>query len=277
MDAGAVWVLNLDAEDELAARGAYTPSAGSAARVAAARDRARAVLAPGDALLEEVEDPAGRPGRAWCPTPNALAALRAAGAVPPEAPSLDVLRRVNGRSFLAALGDDLPGARVLCTEADLARLGPWAWRLQREHWAAGRGARWLDGAAPTYEDLAWARASLRRGPVLARPRVEVRRGLVRHGWLEADGTLTLGVPCEQVCDRHGQWIETRPVPGVLDDATAVRVGAALHAAGYFGPFGLDAIEYRDAGGRDRLAPCTDLNARYTMGWRVGMAGAATAG
>ena len=40
---------------------------------------------------------------------------------------------------------------------------------------------------------------------------------------------------------------------------------ALRSVGYFGPFGVDA--YRWTGG---FVACCDVNARYTMGWSVGM-------
>ena len=50
-----------------------------------------------------------------------------------------------------------------------------------------------------------------------------------------------------------------------------RVAGALHAAGYFGPFGIDAYRYADAHGRTRWNPCGELNARYTMGYALGMA------
>jgi len=43
------------------------------------------------------------------------------------------------------------------------------------------------------------------------------------------------------------------------------VGAALFAAGYTGPFAIDAFVHRGAGGR-ALHPLCEINARYTFGW-----------
>jgi hypothetical protein len=43
-----------------------------------------------------------------------------------------------------------------------------------------------------------------------------------------------------------------------------RVGARLHAAGYFGPFGVDAFIYE--GG---FQPRSEINARFSMGFPVG--------
>ena len=47
---------------------------------------------------------------------------------------------------------------------------------------------------------------------------------------------------------------------------AERVAAALSAAGYFGPFGVDAYTYRERGGAIALQPRSEINARYTMGF-----------
>lgn len=37
------------------------------------------------------------------------------------------------------------------------------------------------------------------------------------------------------------------------------------AAGYFGPFNVDAFVWRDGGGA-HLQPRSEVNARYSMGW-----------
>jgi hypothetical protein len=47
--------------------------------------------------------------------------------------------------------------------------------------------------------------------------------------------------------------------------TALRAAQMLHREGYFGPLGIDAMQYRDDHGRLRLRPLQDINARYTMG------------
>jgi hypothetical protein len=46
---------------------------------------------------------------------------------------------------------------------------------------------------------------------------------------------------------------------------ASRVAHVLQRRGYFGPLGIDAMQYRDAAGQTRLRALQDLNARYTMG------------
>ena len=40
--------------------------------------------------------------------------------------------------------------------------------------------------------------------------------------------------------------------------------------GYFGPFGIDGFRYRDTDGHLRFNPRSEINARYSMGWAVGM-------
>jgi hypothetical protein len=48
------------------------------------------------------------------------------------------------------------------------------------------------------------------------------------------------------------------------------VATALTLAGYFGPFGVDAFVYRDRLGTERLQPRSEVNARYSMGFAVGL-------
>jgi hypothetical protein len=59
------------------------------------------------------------------------------------------------------------------------------------------------------------------------------------------------------------------------EATLGHLAEALHRVGYFGPLGVDAYRYVDAKGLTRWNPCGELNARYTMGYAVGMRGAAS--
>jgi hypothetical protein len=45
----------------------------------------------------------------------------------------------------------------------------------------------------------------------------------------------------------------------------LRAAHLLQRLGYFGPLGIDAMQYRADTGEIRLRPLQDLNARYTMG------------
>ena len=66
------------------------------------------------------------------------------------------------------------------------------------------------------------------------------------------------------------------LPGMrISDETEVtgNLGEALAGAGYFGPFGIDAYRYRDRAGALRLQPRSEINARYSMGFAVGLGAA----
>ena len=283
---GRAFVLNLDAEVELAARGSYRRSAAMGAILAEIRPSAvRALLGPNDVCIDELQrlpaDPLGMPGHAWCPTPSALAALVAVGAQPEPAPSLDVLRAANARRFSAELGQELPGAR-LCEGVDevLALIAAEPRRTflaKRDLSAAGRGRRKLTSARLDEGEAKWIRASLELGPLQVEPFVEIELELGTHGELRADGGLVLGTPTVQEVDASGAWVCSRlPAPGELlpeeSDALlteAERVGRALENLGYFGPFGVDAFRWRDDAGERRLCRRSEVNARYSMGWRTG--------
>jgi hypothetical protein len=287
MGARAVWVLNLDAELELASKRPYHPTARVRALVREKRVALAALLPPGDAVLSE-DDPAGAyaglRGRAYCPTPSALAALARAGATPDPAPSLEVLRAVNDRAFGHALGATLPGQVLVDTEdaleahlRDAPRLGE-GFLLKRRLSMAGRGRRRVERAL-TDADRRFVRAALRDdGALLVEPFVPILLEATIHGWVHPDGAFDVGAPCVQVCDAHGAFVSARRathddwMPG--EEAAlhqkAARVAGALRDAGYFGPFGIDAFRYRDAAGAPAFRPLSEINARLTMALPIGL-------
>ena len=96
-----------------------------------------------------------------------------------------------------------------------------------------------------------------------------------HGYLSPAGHLTLGTPTAQQCDHLGRWQSSTPTP--LEDparkafASMAEIAAeALHRASYFGPFGIDAYRWRTPEGEIAWQWMSDLNARYSMGWALGM-------
>jgi len=282
------WVLNFDAEDELARGAGHTPSRAVLARFAALADRVGALLAPGDVIVDPLTTIALAPGtfsgRAWCPTPGARQALERAGAVVPAAPALAVLRSVNHRRFCATLVQALPGARYVDTLDDVvatvnapSRSGTWL--LKRPFGFAGRGRKRLRAGAIEPADRAWIDASLATGDGLQiEPWVELDADVGLHGFLAPSGALALGAPTVQRTDATGAWIASlRAAPGELakDEERALFEAAettarALHDAGYFGPFGIDAFRWRDVDGARRWNSRSEINARYSMGWAVGM-------
>ncbi len=293
MAARYAWVLNLDADLELAAGRTYTPTASVARAVRQHASILAATLLSQDDVLVDEASPAGAAaglaGRAFCPTPRALAALRRAGAVPEASPAFEVLRRVNARSFASALGATLPGAVFVTREEDARRvlatppsLGD-AWRVKHEHGMAGRNQRVLRALRAEYAltaaDVAFVRAGLARGGLQIEPDVRIVEECAIHGVLGADGSLEEGELVRQRCDARGAWVATERVvaaePGALRIARApmreefARVAAALRAAGYHGPFGVDGFVYDDADGTPAVQPRSEINARYSMGFPVG--------
>lgn len=289
MDARRAVFLNLDADVELAMGAGYTPTQRvlSAMRPHVAA-LARGLLRDGDVLIDDSTtrgSAAPLPGLAFCPTPRAIAMLRRAGAEPLPYPSFDVLRRVNSRAFTASLGQTMDGA-VLVTDvasaiSRLAEPPPLsdAWRVKRAFGMAGRGQRvvahgTLDAAGRSFVEASIARD----GAMQIEPNVRILTELGLHGLLAGDGAFSTGMLVRQRCDAHGAWVATEPLPE--DDPARVheptlraelaRIAAALHAASYFGPFGLDAFTYLGPDDRALLQPRSEVNARFSMGWPAGM-------
>lgn len=307
MDRKNAWFLNFDAEDELAHPAGYTPSRAMRARMSALVEQVRALLGPGDVVLEE--GPSGivelrgegrsrqtegeLRGMAWCPTPRAEKALGRVGVTLGARPPLAVLQAVNHRRFSAALGQTLPGARFASTPdevwAALAGESPTGrWLLKRAHGYAGRGRLEVEpGRSGDLERArTWVDASLRAGGGLqVEPRVERCGDFAIHGYLRARGEgesagagVVLGEPTRQTCDATGAWGgSARAEPGDLaaEEREALfeearRAAIALREAGYFGPFGVDAFRWTDARGQRHFNARCEINARYSMGWAVGM-------
>jgi len=283
MASTTAWVLNLDAEDELAhPSGGHVSSAEIAARISALIPRLGGLIGPNDVVIgseTRLDEPL--PGRAWCPTPSALEKLRRAGAIVPHAPGLEVLRRVNHRRFSAELGQQLEHAGFVETEHALdqtlsARPGQ-PWLLKRPFSYAGRGRRRVVSGAISESERSWIRASLRaQGGLQVEPELTILLDVSIHGELEVNGRWMLGVPTIAEL-RHGAWVTSRPAArhelssgeesALL--AEAERSAQALHAAGYFGPFNIDAFRYASDAGPGFCARC-EINARYSMGYAVGM-------
>lgn len=294
----SVWFLNFDADEELASPAGYTPRRAVIDRFAGLAEEVRGLLGPGDSVLPEAGATgvfghvgAGVLGRAFCPTPRARRALAKAGAILLPAPPLEVLRAVNHRRFSADLGQTLPGARFVRSieelEEVIAGSSPTGRFLAKRPFGfAGRGRRVLQAIVPNAgrigaEDPAqpFLEASLRTGEGLqVEPLVERAGDFGLHGFVARSGEVTFGAVTRQVCDASGAWKGSlRADPGDLSaeerralEVEADRAAGALRAAGYFGPFGIDAFRWIDESGRARWNPRCEINARYSMGWPVGM-------
>ena len=290
-----LWLFNLDAELELAREsGRYQTRLPVARALAPMLERAQALMAPGDTSLDPLAPPRRAPagvmaavtasgerrlGCAWCPTPSALERLSRAGAELEPCPSVELLRRVNHRRFAIELGGGAPGARFVSDESALAAAlaEPWeTWLFKRAHSFAGRGQRRIIGT-PSKDDRRWLADSLRLGGFVAEPWLELVLEVGLHGLIEPSGCFALGRPCVQETNEYRAWVSTRLAhAGELSseqvsrlEQRAKQVATALIAAGYFGPFGIDAYLFRTRSGAIELNPLSELNARYSMGFATG--------
>jgi hypothetical protein len=282
-----IWILNFDADDELAHPVGYTPAASVLTRFASLSTRLSGLVPPDDDVIpvssnERRPTKARREGRAFCPTPRALRELDRAGAILPEAPPLDVLRRVNHRAFCADIGQFLPGARYVRSRDELletlaAATGPWV--MKRAFGFAGRGRQRLRSNHLDASVEPFVRVALESGEGLeVEPWVRRVIDVGLHGFISRAGTVTMGDPTRQDTDDTGAWVRSAPlVGGVLTPAeedafseAGESAGDALARAGYFGPFGIDGFRWKDEHGTIRFNPRSEINARYSMGWAVGM-------
>jgi len=278
------WVLNLDAELELLrGRPGYVATRKLTEQLRVHGATSRALLAPGDVELDlsagpTAPAPAGLVGRAWCPTPLALSAMRRHGVEPEPHPPAEVLRRVNHRLFSHQLGGGLARQAYVTSRAALAALlrDPGErWLMKRPLGFAGRGQMRVLGPL-TEKQASWVEASLARDGLLVEPFVEPTLELSLHGFVWPDGRHELGRICVQEVSERGAFrgVRLAQTAELLDSERAAledraRASAlALHAAGYFGPFGIDAYRYRhEAGGG--FCALSELNARYTLGFVTG--------
>jgi len=224
------------------------------------------------------EPHAGLIGRAWCPTPMAVAALRAHGVEPEPHPDAGVLRRVNHRLFGHELGGGLPEQTyVRSREQLLARVAGFArhWLLKRPLGFAGRGQLRVIGPI-TDKQWTWVDASLKRDGLLLEPLVQPTFEVSLHGFIWRDRRFELGRICTQLVSQRGAFRGARlALPDELSasettafDARAAAVADALASAGYFGPFGIDGYRYT-LDGASAFCALGEINARYTLGFTTG--------
>lgn len=279
-DTRFAWVLNLDAELELARPG-YAPRARLLNQLAQYGGESRRLLGPNDVLAQAgLEQTETLLGRAWCPTPRALATLAAAGVKPEPHPPLEVLQRVNHRRFACELGGGLDGQRYLDDRSELdaeLRRAAHPLLLKRPLAFAGRGQlRVYAYARITEKEWSWIDASLRDDGLVLEPLVRPSLELSLHGFVWRNARYELGRICVQEVSERGVFRGVRraePHDLETNEAHALfergeRVAAALAAAGYFGPFGIDAYRYGHEL-RDGFCALGEINARYTMGFVSG--------
>src|SRR4051812_33692392 len=208
------WVLNLDAELELARPGfEYVPRQKLLQQLAMHGQGARALLGPEDVLVTPGA-PLATPGallaselvgRAWCPTPQALAALTGAGVEPEPHPESGVLRRVNHRLFALEAGGGLPEQRYFTERAPLEALLRRAerpWLCKRPMAFAGRGQMRFYGPISD-KQWSWLDLSLAQDGLIVEPLVTPTLELSLHGFIWPAGRHELGRVCVQEVTERG--------------------------------------------------------------------------
>jgi hypothetical protein len=232
----------------------------------------------GLASLSDAGSQSGRLFTPWGWTPSAIEAGEKAGAVVRPVP-FEVVRRVNSKLWSHALevelGLALEGAGVAGSLEELSEAAARACPGAQDKWVIkspfgfaarervlGRGPR-VEGPQAT-----WAMRRLARGETLIfQPWLEVVR---EYGvCVEINRTGSHRVLGFSDLQTNGAGTGTGYVLGRPPtpqrqaelERTAAAVCARLHAEGYCGPAGIDAVEH--AGG---LHPLLEVNARYTMGF-----------
>ena len=219
----------------------------------------------------------------WSSDARSLAERIGSSVAPPEERAVQI---ANSRATSFRLEQQwnvgLDGARRIETQFDLdavfgtldSQERPWV--IKSEFGMSGR-ERVRGRGLPTPADLQWLRRRL--GP---------QHAVFYEPWVEsiAEAGIQIDVPrtgsprlvgvTPMLVDERGQYagslIESDR-PSLLtelhpwEDAIEVALLAAAHLQelGYFGPLGIDSMQYKDRDGSLRLRPLQDINARWTMG------------
>jgi hypothetical protein len=276
------WWLNLDADRELQNPRAYRAAQLTSQRMAELTARMTDLVSPDDSILgltNRADLPQDLTVQAFCPTPSALAQIRASGFEPRVAPALEILRAVNDRAFCAELGHGLHNAcfarEIAAVERQLRQEIPEPqYVIKRAFSFAGRGQMRVSRGPLDDSSRSFCLRSFARGEGLQiEPWVERLADFSRHGYLTRRGALLIGPTREQRCDPMGRFLGMSSGALQLSAAEHSALLAALNetayalaTAGYFGPFGIDAFRYRQPDGSVSFDARCEINARLTMGY-----------
>jgi len=199
------------------------------------------------------------------------------------APPLDVVRQMNSREFRFALENELnvglASAQIVGSTNDLQAVvkdrgnAPRGWLLKANFGMSGRETLRGQGTALDERARNWAQKRFATaGPIIFEPIVErIAEAGIQIQVPQTGPSRVLGIT-PLLVDRSGVYRGSRfgctarelevwqPSADI-----AMRVAGRLQTHGYFGPLGIDAMQYRDDTGQVHVRPLQDLNARYTMG------------
>jgi hypothetical protein len=200
-----------------------------------------------------------------------------------DAPPIEVVRLANSRRFSATweqqTGTGIPGAAAcftmeqVCDAIRALAGGKWVIKAEFSHAARER----LLGAGDLTESAAsWVRKRLQRdGAVFFEPWVERVAEAGLQWTVPKEGSPRLEAITPLLCHLDGRYLgslfQTADQSASTDDSRwsaaiepTERVAAHLQSLGYFGPLGIDVMQYR-LGDELRLRSVQDVNARWTMG------------
>ena len=216
---------------------------------------------------------------AWCETPQAAALRKQPRGLASDLPLHELLwhlpipppavvARVHHRAFhlqvAEELGCALPGARMVESLAELARILPAApsvWVVKAPLSASG-GSRYIERHGPLLSNQKSRRTVERlfeaHGPLLFEPWMERTADFGCSALLTESGLRIVGFH-RQMVDIKGQFAGIE-LPAENPEMDVEGVGRALRREGYVGPFGIDAWTYKNS-----FHPLGEINARMTFG------------
>jgi hypothetical protein len=219
----------------------------------------------------------------WC---GSVATWAAKHGCQHASPDLATVARANSREFSSALETEwnvgLAGARAIRTRADLdgvlsdAAELPGGWVIKANFGMSARERILARSATPRAQDIEWAHRRIERGePLFFEPWVEAIAEFGCQLSITVTGRPSLEGVTGLLTDPLGTYRGSR-LPeksgrpsGELLEANALavveRAAERIQQLGYFGPLGIDVMQYRTAGGEIRWRPLQDINARLTMG------------
>lgn len=204
-----------------------------------------------------------------------------------ESPDLSAVQAVNARTFSFACEQEwglaLPGS---CQVNDLTELETAVHELQQQeaepentwvvkaNFSMSARERMLGrGSVLTEQVRGWAVKRFSSGqPLFVEPWVKRTSEAGLQFFIPREGEPVWVGLALLLSDQRGQYRGSRIS---VDEETleewrpaievAQRVAQRVQEAGYFGPLGIDAMQYLNARGEQQWRPIQDVNARYTMG------------